>query len=445
MSDTIFALSSGHGRAGIAVIRVSGPAARSVLEQMAQPCPPPRQAALRLIRHPQTRDILDQALVLYFQAPASETGEDIVELQGHGGTAVVKAILNALSALPGLRMAEPGEFARRAFENGKMDLTQVEGLADLIDAETEAQRRQAVAQTGGVLERLYSGWRGDVLQAMALVEAAIDFSDEGDVSGRAVHNAEEIVRALNAVIDAHLNDGHRGEILRDGFKVVLAGPPNAGKSSLLNALARRDAAIVSSTPGTTRDVIDVRLDLGGVPVIVSDTAGVRPTNEPVEQEGIRRTMGRARTADLVLWLTDATVQAEPPPQELHAHASMVLKVASKTDLVEGRVLAGPGQTFDAAISVTTGDGLAALIDRLTNEGVQRAGDGAAPALTQLRHRQHLTDCHTAIREFLSEPPAAIELRAEHLRRGAAALGRLTGRIDAEQVLGQIFGRFCVGK
>lgn len=444
-AETIFALSSAHGRAGVAVIRISGPQARSVADTMAAPCPPPRKAGLRLVRHPTTHDILDQALVLYFPAPASETGEDIVELQGHGGTAVVRAILTALALLPGLRLAEPGEFARRAFENGKMDLTQVEGLADLIDAETEAQRRQAVAQAGGVLERLYSGWRADTLQAMALVEAAIDFSDEADVSDRAVADAHGRVVQLHAAIAAHLDDGHRGEILRDGFKVVLAGPPNAGKSSLLNVLARRDAAIVSHEPGTTRDVIDVRLDLGGIPVIVSDTAGVRETSEAIEQEGIRRTMGRARAADLVLWLSDATRAMNPPPAELHAHSAAVLTVATKLDLVSAGQIASCAAVADLAISATTGAGLSGLIDRIRTEAGNRTGASEFPALTQARHRGHLTACQTALAAFLSAPGDGIELRAELLRQAASALGRLTGRIDAEQVLGQIFGRFCIGK
>jgi tRNA modification GTPase len=443
--ETIFALSSGHGRAGVAVIRISGPHARSVAERMTAPCPPPRTAGLRLVRHPTSHEVLDQALVLYFPAPASETGEDIVELQGHGGVAVVRAILSALATLPGLRMAEPGEFARRAFENGKLDLTQVEGLADLIDAETDAQRRQAVAQAGGILERLYTRWRADTLQAMALIEAAIDFSDEADVSVRATNDAHALVVALHAAITAHLDDGHRGEILRDGFKVVLAGPPNAGKSSLLNALARREAAIVSHEPGTTRDVIDVRLDLAGVPVIVSDTAGVRETSVAVEQEGIRRTLGRARAADLVLWLNDATAPWTAPPSELHAHDATLLTVTTKLDLVPaGRSLAdAPAASY--RISVANGAGIDTLVARVATEAGRKTGASDAPALTQERHRRHLTTCQTALADFLSASGDGIELRAELLRRAASDLGRLTGRIDAEQVLGQIFGRFCIGK
>src|SRR6185295_979101 len=269
---TIFALSSGHGRAGVAVIRLSGPAAGSVLDRMAAPRPKPRYAAFRRLRHPHTAEVLDHALVLWFPGPASETGEDMAEFQVHGGRAVVQGVIGALAALEGCRLAEAGEFARRAFENGKLDLTGVEGLADLIDAETAAQRRQALRQAEGALAKLYAGWRQRLVGATALLEAAIDFSDEADVVSDAVGRAREEVEALQGEINRHLDDEHRGELIRDGFQVVLAGPPNVGKSSLLNALARRDVAIVSAEAGTTRDVIEVKLDLDGLPIVVSDTA-----------------------------------------------------------------------------------------------------------------------------------------------------------------------------
>jgi tRNA modification GTPase len=449
-NETIFALSSGHGRAGVSVIRVSGPAARSVLDLMAAPCPPPRKAALRRIRHFKSCDILDEALVLYFPAPASETGEDIVEIQGHGGIAVVRAILDALAAMPGLRLAEPGEFARRAFENGKMDLTQVEGLADLIDAETEGQRRQALAQASGALEQLYEGWRAQALKSLALVEAAIDFSDEGDVSDKAVTHAEQVAEVLAASLRAHLDDGHRGEILRDGFKVVLAGPPNAGKSSLLNALARRDVAIVSQIPGTTRDVIDVRLDLSGLPVVISDTAGVRDTSDDVEREGIRRTLARARAADLVLWLDDGSNPGSNMPAEVGALAAPVVSVGTKSDLAEPLVaLGGVSHSAEILVSAKTGAGLPELIERIRHEANRRVGTGIAsalnPVITQVRHRVNVTGCHEALASFLCSGADGLELRAEWLRLAANALGRLTGRIDADQVLGEIFGRFCIGK
>ena len=304
--DTIFALSSGHGRAGVAVIRVSGPMAGVVIERMAAPRPKPRFAAFRTIAHPGSGEVLDQALVLWFPAPKSETGEDMAELQVHGGRAVIAGVLGAIGSIAGCRPAEPGEFARRAFENGKLDLTGIEGLADLIDAETAAQRRQALRQADGALARLYGGWRAELIEAMALLEAAIDFSDEGDVAHDAETMARAKVAALADAIARHLDDGHRGELVRDGFQVVLAGAPNSGKSSLLNALARRDVAIVSDEAGTTRDIIEVKLDLEGLPVVVSDTAGIREAAGKVEQEGIRRALQRAKQADLVVWLVDAT-------------------------------------------------------------------------------------------------------------------------------------------
>lgn len=492
--STIFALSSAPGRAAVAVIRVSGPAARDVLARMAGGVPEPRRAALRVLRHPETGDRLDQALVLFFAAPSSETGEDLAELQVHGGRAVIAAVLAALAAVPGCRMAEPGEFARRAFDNGKLDLTAADGLADLIDAETEGQRRQALLQASGGLGRLYEGWRERLIAACALVEAAIDFSDEADVSDRAVGNAEAIARSLVADIACHLDDGHRGEILREGFRVVLAGPPNAGKSSLLNALARRDVAIVSAEAGTTRDVIEVRLDLGGLPVIVTDTAGIREAGGAIEAEGIRRTLTHARAADLVLWLTDAAGAATAPPADLAAH---VVPVLTKIDLLSApspqppapprkgaggstaagsttiascatgptrsepapkRLLppcgggTGSGSHCEAigttiAVSAVTGDGLGELTRRVHAVARERLGthDRDGPVITQARHRQQLERAIAALHAFLANAPPDLELRAEELRRAVAALGRITGRIDVEDVLDQVFGRFCIGK
>ncbi|MEQ1671883.1 MAG: tRNA uridine-5-carboxymethylaminomethyl(34) synthesis GTPase MnmE, partial [Hyphomicrobium sp.] len=309
-SSTIFALSSGAGKAGIAVIRVSGPAVRAVMGSMAAPAVLDRQAAFRRIVHPRSRALLDRAVVVFFASPRSETSEDVVEFQVHGGRAVVRAVLDALAHVPGCRMAEPGEFARRAFNNGKLDLAEVESLADLVDAETEAQRKLAL-QTGGMLSALYEGWRAKLIEVAGLVEAAIDFSDEGDVGTKAFEAARVRARPLREAIAKHLDDGHRGEMLREGFRVALLGPPNAGKSSLLNALARRDAAIVSEEAGTTRDVIEVRLDLDGYPVIVSDTAGIRETEGRIEQEGIRRSLAAARAADLNLWLSETGNESSP--------------------------------------------------------------------------------------------------------------------------------------
>jgi tRNA modification GTPase len=440
---TIFALSSGRGRAGVAVIRISGASARTVLERMAPPAPRPRFAALRQIISPASGEALDAGLVLWFPGPKSETGEDMAELQVHGGRAVIADVLQAVGQIAGCRMAEPGEFARRAFENGKIDLTAAEGLADLIDAETAAQRRQALRQSGGQLARQYALWRQRLLEAMALVEAAIDFSDEADIAGTTVAAASTVAKALLQEIGAHLADGHRGELIRDGFQVVLAGPPNVGKSSLLNALARREVAIVSAEEGTTRDVIEVRLDLQGLPIVVSDTAGIRQAEGAVEREGIRRTVGRARDADLVLWLTDASSPAiaAPPPA---IPTERIVWVANKCDLRPSQD-AHPLPEAAVTISAVHGLGLERLTQRIALLARERMGDGEAPVLTQVRHRTHLEDCHAALAAFLGAPTAEVELRAEDLRRAAQALGRIVGAVDAEEVLGAIFGRFCIGK
>ena len=434
-ASTIFALSSAPGRAGVAVIRVSGPSVSKVLEKMVAPRPKPRSVVYRTIRHPRTAEALDRAVVLWFAAPKSETGEDVAEFQVHGSRAVVAAILSALGEIDGCRLAEPGEFARRAFENGKLDLAEIEGLADLIEAETDAQRRQALAQAGGSLSKLYENWRSRLIEIAALTEAAIDFSDEGDVSTSAFAEARNRAVILKDEIAAHLNDGHRGEILRDGFRVALLGPPNAGKSSLLNALARRDAAIVSAEAGTTRDVIEVRLDLGGLPVIVSDTAGIREASSEIEREGIRRSLAAARDADLVIWLAENPESI--PPLRISRETSLVIR--SKADL--------PHESeFDGlAISATTGAGMDRLIEEIARRASQAVGSQSAPALTQARHRQALENALKDIEAFLNGSPDAVELRAEDLRRAAHAIGRITGRIDVEDVLDQIFSRFCIGK
>ncbi len=445
--QTIFALSSGQGRAGVAVIRVSGPAAGAVLERMAPPRPKPRAAALRRIRHPASGEVLDEALVLSFPAPNSETGEDMAELQVHGGRAVIAGVLAALGGIEGCRLAEPGEFARRAFENGKLDLTGVEGLADLIDAETAAQRRQALRQAGGGLYRVYEGWRQRLVSAMAQLEAAIDFSDEADVASGTLKKARAEVEALAHDIARHLDDGHRGEMLREGFHVVLAGPPNAGKSSLLNWLARREVAIVSEEAGTTRDVIEVRLDLEGLPVVVSDTAGLREAREAagkVEREGMRRTVERAREADLILWLIDITAPPATVPAEIAGKADRTLVLANKMDLLASGVL-HPLPDGAISISVLTGAGMDVLARRLTALVCARIGESEAPPLTQARHRQQLERAMAPLRSFVGSPIGEVELRAEDLRRAAQALGRLTGRVDVEDVLGEIFARFCIGK
>jgi tRNA modification GTPase len=442
-SDTIFALSSGHGRAGVAVIRISGPAAGAVLDLMAAPRPRPRFAAYRRVQHPEKGEVLDDGLALWFPGPKSETGDDMAELQVHGGRAVVAGVLEAIASIGGCRLAEPGEFARRAFENGKLDLTGAEGLADLIDAETAAQRRQALRQVEGALATLYAGWRQRLIGATALLEAAIDFSDEADVVSDAVGRARDEVETLHGEISRHLDDRNRGELVREGFQVVLAGPPNVGKSSLLNALARRDVAIVSAEAGTTRDVIEVKLDLQGLPVVVSDTAGIREGAGVVEREGIRRTLTRAQAADLLLWLVDAMVLDAPGPQ-VALRPDRVLVVVTKFDLLDSKVLQLLPEGA-IAVSAITGFGLDRLTQRLAGFAQARIGNDEAPALTQARHRAHLVRSRAALTSFLGSPMEEFELRAEDLRRAALALGRITGAVDVEEVLGEIFGRFCIGK
>jgi tRNA modification GTPase len=444
--QTIYALSSGHGRAGVAVIRVSGPGAGTALDLLAPPRPRPRFAALRTVRGA-TGEVLDQGLALWFPAPRSETGEDMAELQVHGGRAVIAAVLGTLGAINGFRLAEPGEFTRRAFENGKIDLTAAEAIADLVDADTAAQRRQALRQAGGSLARLYDAWRDELVRAQALTESAMDFSDEADVSAQACAEARELVQRLVPKMRAHLDDGRRGEILRAGFRVAIAGPPNAGKSSLLNALARREAAIVSEEAGTTRDIIEVTLDLDDVPVILSDTAGIRAAEGKVEREGIRRAVAHARAADLVVWLMDGAASGpEPAPAELAAEPGRLLTVLNKVDLLDGWS-PGPGTAAQGVlgISVHTGAGLPQLTDAIARRAAAQAGASEAPVITQARHRQQLEACAEALEGYLSGRPEEVELRAEDLRRAATALGRITGRVDVEDVLEATFSRFCIGK
>jgi tRNA modification GTPase len=430
--DTIIAPASGAGRAAIAVIRISGPRTRAVLEALTGGVPPPRHASLREIGPP-ARAAIDRGLVLWFPAPASFTGEDMAELQVHGSRAVVREIVDAVLALPGTRLAEPGEFARRAFENGKLDLTQVEGLADLIDAETEAQRRQALAQAEGSLRALYESLRDELVRAQALMEAGLDFADEGDVVADVGAKADAIVATMRAAIARHLAE-KSGEVLRDGLRVVIAGPPNAGKSSLMNALAKRDVAIVSEEAGTTRDVIELHLDLGGVPVIVADTAGIREAEGRLEQAGIDRALSRVEAADLVLWVVDATAPVWLAP-------AGAMAVLNKIDLAPG---AGTGRDV-LEVSARTGEGIDRLVALLAERAAEAVASGAGgPLLTRIRHRVELESAEAALQRF-ADPTLSPELKAEELRVAARHLGRLTGRIDVEEVLGAIFAEFCIGK
>ncbi len=453
--ETIYALASAGGRAGVAVIRVSGSKAGAALAGLARtggedaPSQPRRAVRARLL-DPVTSEPIDDGLVIWFPAPASFTGEDVAEFHVHGGPAVIAGVLEALAAMAGLRMAEPGEFTRRAFENGKMDLTAAEGLADLIEAETSAQRKQALRQLGGELGRLYEDWRQRLLAALAFGEAAIDFSDE-DLPEGIVAEALKDVAALERDIAAHLKDNRRGERLRDGLLITIIGPPNAGKSSLLNQLARRDAAIVSEIAGTTRDVIEVHLDLGGYPVTVADTAGLGDgeSHEGIEAEGLRRALGMARDADLRLAVFDGRAWPEADPATAGLVDENSLVVINKCDLgPPAPPLEVNGQKA-LAVSALTGEGLEALLavvaDRVA--GLMRAAASPAPALTRTRHREALEECRAALGRFLAADPGAgkPELAAEDLRLAARSLGRITGRVDVDQILDVIFRDFCIGK
>lgn len=442
--DTIYALSSGTGVAGVAVIRLSGPAAGATLAALAGPLPHPRRAALRAIRDPASGEVLDRGLVLWFPAPASFSGEDMVELQVHGSRAVVADLFDVLAGMDGLRLAEAGEFTRRAWRNGRLDLTAAEGLADLIAATTSAQRRQAVRQAGGELARLHDGWRGRLLRALAHMEAWLDFPDEELPTGiRAGIDAD--LAALSRDIAAHLSDARRGERLRQGYTVAIIGPPNAGKSSLLNALARRDVAIVSPVPGTTRDVIEVQLDLGGWPVLLLDTAGLRPTDDAVEREGTRRALARATAADLVLLLQPADATADDGLPALPEGVA-VLRVRSKSDLraTEDDPHVVSGDVID--LSILTDAGLQPLLVELTRRAALALQGGAAVIPTRVRHRDGLIRCLAAIDRARAQPAdLPPELLAEDLRLAVRALGRITGRVDVEDLLDVIFRDFCIGK
>lgn len=437
-ADTIYALASGAGRAGVAVVRISGSAAGPALDALtARPRPPARQASLRrlLARDGQA---IDEALAMWFPGPASFTGEDVIELHVHGGAAVLDGVFAALAEIEGCRPAEAGEFTRRAFENGKLDLIEAEGLADLIDAETEGQLRQALRQMGGGLSAIYDDWRARLISAMALLEAEIDFPDE-DLPGGLSARVRPLLSSLADEIGAHLGDV-RGERTRDGYRVVILGAPNAGKSSLLNALAGRDAAIVSSIPGTTRDVVEVRLTLGGYPVWIADTAGLREADwDPIEAEGIRRAIAQAEAADLRVGLVEARDAASLALSSLMRRDDVW--VASKIDLAA----AWPDATAPLGISTVTGEGLEELAAAITARVSAALGAQEAPALTRARHRRLAGLAQAALHRAIAGLDLGAELAAEDLRAAADQIGRLTGRIDVEDLLGEVFSRFCIGK
>jgi len=443
-NDTIFALSSGNGVSGLAVIRISWPESGPILQSLSGgSLPMPRHATRVSLRDPDNGEVLDDGLVLWFPGPASFTGEDIVELHIHGGRATIDAVSFALSGFKNCRLAEPGEFSRRAFDNNKLDLAEIEGLADLIAAETEAQRKQALRQLSGGISEVYENWREALLRLLAHAEAAIDFPEE-DLPDNLISDTKHNMLGISESITQYISDNRRGERLRDGFQITIAGPPNAGKSSLLNELAQRDVAIVSEQAGTTRDVIEVRLDLGGYPVTIADTAGMRTTTETIEAEGVRRARDRAESSDITIFVVDASLDK--------ANAE-ILKMAQPGDIVafnKSDLLGFPAPTpkipdvDTLSVSVKTGQHLDKLIHSVTERVILSLSDSAGPPpLTRLRHREALEDCRSALLRGLKAPES--ELMAEDLRLAARALGRITGRVDIEDVLDVIFGEFCIGK
>ncbi|XP_041648090.1 tRNA modification GTPase GTPBP3, mitochondrial isoform X2 [Cheilinus undulatus] len=472
-AETIFALSSGHGRCGVAVVRVSGPASATALKCMAgltHSLPPPRTALLRSITDPQSKEVLDRGLILWFPAPHSFTGEDSVEFHIHGGPAVITAVLQALGSVPGMRPAEAGEFTRRAFQAGKLGLTEVEGLGDLIHAETEAQRRQALRQMSGELGRLYQDWSHRLKRCLAHVEAFIDFSEDELIEDGVLNQVDRSVCDLQAEMERHLKDERRGERLRSGVQVVIAGATNAGKSSLLNTLCQRPAAIVSSIAGTTRDVVETALDIGGFPVMLSDTAGLRDSPDLVEREGVRRARERVEQADLTLLVIDSShlpadarksaaflqenLEAVLPTQE-HLESDRCLLVLNKADLLsedQRKVLdlelrRAPGLPPVSLISCHSHEGLQDFLTVLHSRVKTLCGDplSDAPTLTQARHRAHLQQCYTALAQYQRFRDTDLALAAEGVRLALTSLGRITGRVGAEEILDIIFKDFCIGK
>ncbi|HEX7921301.1 MAG TPA: tRNA uridine-5-carboxymethylaminomethyl(34) synthesis GTPase MnmE [Bradyrhizobium sp.] len=436
--QTIFALSSGRPPSAIAIVRLSGPMAESVIAGLAGKTPVPRMATRALIRDSNHQPI-DDAVVLWFPGPASATGEDVAEFHVHGGRAVLTALFDAIAAFENVRPAEPGEFTRRAFENGKLDLTEAEGLDDLIHADTDRQRRQALRQLKGLLGDRARDWRERIIAASALIEAGIDFSDEGDVPAELIAPALEKVRALHDEIKQVLAGQGQSERLRDGLVVAIAGPPNVGKSTLINQLAKREVAIVSPHAGTTRDVIEVQLDLDGYPVTVIDTAGIRETADPVEQEGVRRARARAAEADLVLWLADSR-----GAKVGHGGTAPTWLVRNKIDLV--RTPPGEGGSYpEFRISAARGDGLSELIAALVGFAHDYFATSEGGLISRTRQRGLLEETVESLRRSIDVVGQGEELAAEELRRAAYSLGRLLGRVDVEDILDVIFREFCVGK
>jgi tRNA modification GTPase len=440
-AHTIYALATPAGKSGVAVIRLSGPQATTALEQLTgRTHPAPNSFYFSSFYRPQTRELIDRGLALYFKAPQSFTGEDVVELHTHGSLAVIREMLETLSHIQGLRPAEAGEFTRRAFTHGKMDLTEAEGLADLIEASTSKQKSQAMRQMEGHLSRYYGELRQRMLLALAHMEAYIDFPDE-EIPESVLHGLTAEVDELKATIESALRDDRRGQALREGLHIVILGAPNAGKSSLLNTLAQRDAAIVSQQAGTTRDVIEVHLDIAGFPVILTDTAGLRESDNDIEAEGIRRAMARAQEADIKLVIFDASLLPQRDKASLALIDERSVIVYNKSDKASGDYPLGEGRL--CAISTANGQGIDVLLAILTEMTTQFFAHSNAPMITRDRHKALLSAAYRHLSRFDIHAP--LELTCEELRQSALCLGKITGKIEVDDVLDVVFRQFCIGK
>jgi tRNA modification GTPase len=441
-NDTIYALSSGAGRSAIAVIRISGSRTTALLEGLTGGLPSARRLAPRTIIDPGGGEVLDRGMVVWLPGPSSFTGEDCAELHLHGSPAVLSGVMESLSVWPGVRPAEPGEFTRRAFLNGKMDLVEVEGLGDLLQARTAGQRRQALRQVCRQASSVFDSWRKQLLEIRAGIEAVVDFVDEPGVAEEAAPAIDRNIRALLEVMKNELDRSKGSEVLRDGVRVALAGHPNTGKSSLLNSLARREAAIVSDIPGTTRDAIEVMLELDGVPAIVTDTAGLRSSADKVEEEGIRRSRQHISNADIVVWVWSSDVEGSETPDEF-VHPDLI--VENKLDLVPPESILLRNEEKSIRVSTRTGEGLSRLLFSLSGLLADRFGNLELAVLASARQKLVADRSIRLLNNALEVGSGQLELKAENIRRACDEIARLTGRVDVEEWLGAIFSRFCIGK
>jgi len=445
-NKTIYALSTVYGKSGVAVIRISGKNAVDVFKYMTDINTlylKSRYAYFTNIKNYQDKHILDKSLIIYFKAPNSFTGEDIVEIQCHGSKAVLSSILNSLSLIPDFRLAEPGEFSKRAFYNNKMDLTEAEGLADLIDAETSEQQKYAIRQMEGCLKNLYEGWREELLKVYAYMEAYIDFPDENIPESIKESNKNTVFKLLKE-IDEHLNNSQNSERLREGFRVVLAGPANAGKSSLLNTIVKRNAVIVSDIAGTTRDAVDISLDIGGYPVIITDTAGIRKTEDVIEREGVKIAFEKIKDADLVLAIFDATKDDIDIFNEIKKESeNKMLYIANKSDCLTFEQCLKLKNKGCVLISAKYNEGIDVLIKNISDKISESFTSGSNILITRQRYREALLECVDNLNNFNFDKE--IELSAEDIRLAARALGKITGRFEVDEILDKIFGSFCIGK